>query len=279
MATLAHQESADRPVRLTRLRLGMGTLIAIHAEAADPRSAAAGIAAAYDAIARVEALMHPTRPGADLAALNAAPPNVAVRLDPWTHAVLRASQRLHELSGGAFDPCLPEPGGRCRELDLSIPLTVVKRAPLRIDLGGIAKGYGVDRALDALRAAGCHAGLVNAGGDVAAFGARAHPILVRTTVGCARVLLCAAAPATRDAAGAAPPAAQRGNQRRAPLGGLAAGPVATGAACVTAADAATADALTKCLLCGPPESHHRLLAACGARRVRLVHGVEHATAC
>ena len=270
MATLPADESADRSVRLARLRVGMGTLVAMEAEAADARTAAAGIAAAHAAISRVEALMHPTRPGADLAALNAAPPGVRVRVDPWTDAVLRASQRLHELSGGAFDPCLPEPGGRCRDLDLSSPLTVVKRAPLRIDLGGIAKGYAVDRALDALRAAGCHAGLVNAGGDVAAFGARTHALVVRTHSGCARVRLRDAALATSDATCAAPPAEHRGHYRRTPIGGLEAGPVAAGAVCVSAADAATADALTKCLLCAPPEWHPRILAACGARAVRLV---------
>jgi thiamine biosynthesis lipoprotein len=39
-----------------------------------------------------------------------------------------------------------------------------------IDLSGIAKGFAVDRAVDVLRAHGVGAGLVNAGGDLAAFG-------------------------------------------------------------------------------------------------------------
>src|SRR6202034_3210699 len=43
--------------------------------------------------------------------------------------------------------------------------------------GGIAKGFAVDRAIDALRASGCDGGLVNAGGDLAAFGTRTHPIV------------------------------------------------------------------------------------------------------
>ena len=41
---------------------------------------------------------------------------------------------------------------------------------IRIDLGGIAKGFAVDRALDVLRGRGLVRGLVNAGGDLAAFG-------------------------------------------------------------------------------------------------------------
>ena len=40
----------------------------------------------------------------------------------------------------------------------------------RIDLGGIAKGYAVDRALGILKAAGVEGALVNGGGDMAAFG-------------------------------------------------------------------------------------------------------------
>jgi thiamine biosynthesis lipoprotein ApbE len=39
-----------------------------------------------------------------------------------------------------------------------------------IDLGGIAKGYGVDRAVEALRAWGVTSALVNVGGDLYALG-------------------------------------------------------------------------------------------------------------
>jgi thiamine biosynthesis lipoprotein len=48
-----------------------------------------------------------------------------------------------------------------------------------IDLGGIAKGFAVDRARDALVAAGVPQGLVNAGGDLAVFGAAPVPISLR----------------------------------------------------------------------------------------------------
>ena len=41
-----------------------------------------------------------------------------------------------------------------------------------MDLGGIAKGYGVDRAVAALRAHGIEHGLVNVGGDLYALGER-----------------------------------------------------------------------------------------------------------
>ena len=65
---------------------------------------------------------------------------------------------------------------------------VTKIAPAWIDLGGIAKGYAVDLAVDALQAAGPgvgaagvggYAGCVNAGGDLRVFGDVDVPILIR----------------------------------------------------------------------------------------------------
>jgi thiamine biosynthesis lipoprotein len=51
---------------------------------------------------------------------------------------------------------------------------------VKIDLGGIAKGFAVDRALEVLLGSGVVAcGLVNAGGDLAVFGAEAHSIHIR----------------------------------------------------------------------------------------------------
>ena len=48
--------------------------------------------------------------------------------------------------------------------------TVALPSGFSIDLGGIAKGYGVDRAMDILLAQGIHNGLVQAGGDTKALG-------------------------------------------------------------------------------------------------------------
>jgi thiamine biosynthesis lipoprotein len=50
---------------------------------------------------------------------------------------------------------------------------------LHIDLGGIAKGFAVDRAADALQGEGVSAGVVNCGGDLRAFGEETHTIHLR----------------------------------------------------------------------------------------------------
>ena len=41
---------------------------------------------------------------------------------------------------------------------------------MRLDLGGIAKGYGIDRAVEAMRKSGAIGGMIDVGGDVRCFG-------------------------------------------------------------------------------------------------------------
>ena len=55
----------------------------------------------------------------------------------------------------------------------------LQSADVRIDLGGIAKGFAVDCAINILKERHIPAALVNAGGDLAAFGHRSHPIHIR----------------------------------------------------------------------------------------------------
>jgi FAD:protein FMN transferase len=50
---------------------------------------------------------------------------------------------------------------------------------IRLDLGGLAKGYAVDRAVSVLLQAGVNSGLVNAGGDLRAFGADSFIVEIR----------------------------------------------------------------------------------------------------
>jgi thiamine biosynthesis lipoprotein len=50
---------------------------------------------------------------------------------------------------------------------------------MKVDLGGIAKGFAVDRAIDSLRESDQSCGLVNAGGDLATFGPSAATVYIR----------------------------------------------------------------------------------------------------
>ena len=161
-----------------------------------PRSAAA-LERAFAAIAKVHAVMSAHDRSSDLGILHSTPLATPTRVDPWTWRVLSAAQRLHRITEGAFDPIaagrlavaagrLPDWPGRppasaasWSDVEILPRFRVSLRHPMRFDLGGIAKGFAVDRSVAALRAAGLPWSLVNAGGDVRAFGSRAWPIHVR----------------------------------------------------------------------------------------------------
>jgi thiamine biosynthesis lipoprotein len=247
----------------SRLRIGLGTLIAISAEADAAFRALSGTEAAFDAIAQVESLMHPTRAGSDLLAIRQGTLGQPLAVHTWTWEVLALSRRLNQASKGAFDPCLPSAAGRLTDLEFAPPHSVIPHRPLHIDLGGIAKGYAVDRALMALRAAGCRGGLVNAGGDLAVFGNRTHAIVIRDRKeGDSVVELKNAALATSDVCNAARPAEHRGYYH-----GVTRREIRAGKISVSAASAAIADALTKCLLAIPGEMNAALLESFDARLV------------
>ncbi len=240
--------------------------MAVEAEAPDDSAAERAIGAAFGTLATVERLMHPTRPGSDLARIALCEPGGSVLLDRWTYELLQLCARLHRSSGGRFDPCLPCAAGRLPDLDLTHAPFARVRVPLCIDLGGIAKGFAVDRALDALRLAGCIGGLVNAGGDLAAFGARAHRIICRSARGNAVVELRNAALATSEVGHASKRASQP-PEHRGLYHGVDGSPAARGAVSVIAATAALADGLTKCLLLASAAERGRLLRLFNAREV------------
>ena len=255
-----------RPLR--RLRIAMGTWVAIEAAAESEATAACAIEAAFAAVSEVERRMHPEREGSDIARINSAPLLVQTPIRASTWEVLRLAQRLNELTDGVFDPCLPLRPGCLTDLGLSDPSPEsepwgVCRAPLALDLGGIAKGYAIDCAIAALRAAGCNAGAVNAGGDLRLFGARPETILLRYgDHGYQPLVLQNAALAVSDLDEPRRPPGHRGYYVR------------TGAAAawrryaaVLAPDAMSADALTKCVLLCSEERASRTVAEWGARVV------------
>jgi thiamine biosynthesis lipoprotein len=245
------------------MRIEMGTTLVIEASAASTEQAASAIEAAFAAASRVIRRLDPARPESDLWRINAAADAAAVPISADSFEVLRFAQRLHRSSGGLFDPCLPTRPGTLADLELigGAQLQAIAHRPLEIDCGGIAKGYVVDVAIGVLGQARCRAGLVNAGGDVRAFGAP-HELLLRAPAGRFRpVRLEDAALAVSERAARRAPAGHRGYYVRS---GVAA---ARRYAAVRAPAAMTADALTKCLLLGPWALTRSLLGEFGAERL------------
>lgn len=252
------------------MRIALGTFVAIEAQAPSREAAEKSLTAAFAAIATVERLMHPFRSGSDLALLARTPAGTLLEVHPWTWEVLDLSRRLNERSRGAFDPCLDTAPGRLTDVDLSRVGHALAHAPVHIDLGGVAKGFAVDRALDALRTSGCDAGVVNAGGDLAVFGASSHRIVrLNPDGGNWLIELKDAALAASDTGQADRPLEHRGYYHGADRRRRVAGSATVMAPC-----AAVADALTKCVLLGGCEFDRSLADAFGARVLCAARGHE-----
>jgi thiamine biosynthesis lipoprotein len=178
---------------ITRCRPLLGTLVEITV----PDEAAAEIDGAFATIAHIHACMSFHEPGSDLARLRSASPGEVVEVDRETAEVLRMAIALHNISGGLFDVAvgralvrarfLPRQGvdhlgrytGTTTDIEVIDDRHVRCRKRVLIDLGGIAKGHAVDRAVEILIAAGVRTGLVNAGGDLRMFGDRDWQIHLR----------------------------------------------------------------------------------------------------
>jgi thiamine biosynthesis lipoprotein len=178
----------------TRSRPLLGTFVTIRAAGAHVDVLSNGIDAAFAAIARIHASMSFHDTHSELTAVNRDAHRHPVRVSADLFAVLSLARHVYEASEGVFDVAvggelvrwkyLPRlrrtrANGRLDAMELSRDRSVRFRTPLLIDLGGIAKGYAVDRAIDALRNAGVTRGVVNAGGDLRIFGEQAEIVHVR----------------------------------------------------------------------------------------------------
>jgi thiamine biosynthesis lipoprotein len=166
-----------------RARPLLGTFVEISADGASPAAVHRAVDAAFHAVARIHRLMSVHEAGSDLSRLNRAEPGRATTLHPWTRAVLSAALALHTASGGLFDVTAgasPARGGGGPGFELLTRGRARRTRPgVTIDLGGIAKGFAVDRAVEILRSHGATRGLVNAGGDLVAFGAPGAHVAIR----------------------------------------------------------------------------------------------------
>jgi thiamine biosynthesis lipoprotein len=88
---------------------------------------------------------------------------------PEDQQALCRVRSIEARKSGPLDTIQLLPGNQVRFADPAV----------KIDLGGIAKGFAVDRGVEALRRYGIAEGLVNAGGDLCAFGPRIREIDIR----------------------------------------------------------------------------------------------------
>lgn len=171
----------------------MDTVVTVKVYAPPSAHGQEAIAWAFAEARRVERIMGPYADGTELKKINDAEPGTWHTISPELREVIERVGYFWNITGGAFDPTIAavkwlwnfDDGGAVPSPDdLAETLRTVGfdkivlhgdslslgSAGTKLDLGGIAKGYIVDRMIAILREAGCTAALVNAGGDISSFG-------------------------------------------------------------------------------------------------------------
>ncbi len=155
------------PDRQRSARVAMGTLLEMTLYGPEAERSSA-VTAAYAEVERLESLLSTFRPESELSRVNREAASQPVPVSSDTLACVRAALQWAEDSDGAFDPTRREGGYRQVRLDEEAGTIAFERAGLNLDLGGIGKGYALDRAAAVLEQHGIHQALLNFGGQILA---------------------------------------------------------------------------------------------------------------
>ncbi len=271
-------------IGVRRARPCLGTLVEMRVEGLDEARAVAATEKTFAEIQAVHRCMSFHESASDLSRLHAAEVGTVVEVDLRTAAVLRCALEVAEVSAGCFDPTIaaqavawgmlprpdspfaPDPLANWRDIELLDGDRVRLRRPLWLDLGGIAKGYAVDRAIDVLLEAGAAQAMVNAGGDLRVAGPREEIVHLRGACLDAAGVVAIANAALASSAGLTTRKHRHGRWVGAHLHGRTKAPVGTfSSASVIADRCMIADALTKVAFAAEPALAQRVLAAYGAQ--------------
>jgi thiamine biosynthesis lipoprotein len=175
----------------------------------DPKMSRSGAEVAIDQafkrMAEVEAKVSSHITGNKISALNAQAGDDFLSVSDETRLLLKTSRKIGDETGGAFDvaigliknlwsfdsetPSVPDSASirkrlpliDYRQIEIRDHHARLMRLGMAIDLGGIAKGLIIDRAVESLQSSGVRAGLVDAGGDIRIFGQ--HPTNTHWRIG------------------------------------------------------------------------------------------------
>lgn len=154
--------------------------------------AAVAVADAFAEVERIHNTMSRFREGSDIWNINTSEAGQMVIVDECTFRLIEESIRISNMTDGAFDiTILPlmnvwrtarEQNKLPTDEEIEVARNLVnwqyiildplnravglKKAGMGIDLGGIAKGYAIDMAVEALKKHGIKSAMVNAGGDI-----------------------------------------------------------------------------------------------------------------
>jgi thiamine biosynthesis lipoprotein len=178
-----------------RTQMHMGTLVTLTASASTPEVAQKVVAAGFREIRRLEGLWSTWISTSELSRVNAAAGRQPIRVSPETLDLVRRALEIGTLTGGAFnvlvgpavdawnisrDPHVPNPEELIRirplldpgdvQLDDRAGTVYLKKPGMRIDVGGIGKGYAADLTVAVMQRAGAESGVVALSGDMRTFG-------------------------------------------------------------------------------------------------------------
>jgi thiamine biosynthesis lipoprotein len=194
----AHAQTSQKQL-VTRNGSAMGTEVRFSVWTDDEPRALAAMDQGFDEIKRLEALMTTWKPESEVSQINANAGIKPVHVSPETMEVLLKSRWASEISNGAFDVTFYAMKGLWKfdeDLEKKVPpkeeikkrlalidwkklildekesTAFLQKPGMAINLGGIAKGYAVDRAVAILRKAGFPDAIVQAGGDLMCAGSK-----------------------------------------------------------------------------------------------------------
>ena len=173
----------------------MGTLVEITVQESNKDLAQKAINKSFDEMSRLEKIMSSYLPDSELSKFNTlAGGKKRIRVSPDLLKVIQRGIYWGKLSNGAIDISIG-PAVKLWEFNSEIPTlpdtdkllsaasfinykdvvidggsVSLKKSGMSLNLGAIGKGYAVDQAIDVLKKMGIKSGLINAGGDLMAFG-------------------------------------------------------------------------------------------------------------
>ncbi|MDB6013690.1 MAG: FAD:protein transferase [Gammaproteobacteria bacterium] len=167
----------------------MGTRIYVELWDTDAAHGEAGIDAVMAEMRRIDELMSHYKPESELSSINQHAADAPVVVDKELFDLIKLSTHYSEITEGAFDityasvgylynypdhirptdaqikAALPAVNWRNMKFDDAHHSVFFEHKGMRIDLGGIGKGYAVDRGIDILQKRGIQHAVVTAGGD------------------------------------------------------------------------------------------------------------------
>ena len=186
----------DRVVADSGNQMIMGTFAHVVAVAQDSGTAKKCVRAAIDEIHKVDNLMSDYKSESEISRINNRAYEKPVKVSESTYEVLQRSIEFSTITDGAFDITVGPLVALFREakeskvapseqqiaqarlkvgfeklkLDSENRTVQFSENGMLLDLGGIAKGYAIDKAIEAARSNGAIGAMVDIGGDIRCFG-------------------------------------------------------------------------------------------------------------